>query len=222
MTMTDDDFTSNAAARLSPIAQVRAYWEALRVDGAVPLRSRINPRGIEAALSSTFLIERVAPGMARFRIAGMDLADLLGMEARGMPISAIFSPSSRPELADKLELVFQTSSILSLGVTGCAGVLQPALSAQIMILPLRDEAGGTGLALGCIAMKGAIGRTPRRIAIESSSLTPVIAPKADALVKQAGFAPQLVASNGATVAADTDQFAPVTIRKKRPHLRLVT
>ena len=43
------------------IAEVRAYWEALRNGRQAPLRSEIDPRGIERALEHAFITERVAP-----------------------------------------------------------------------------------------------------------------------------------------------------------------
>ncbi len=75
-------------SRFAMLAEVRAYWEGLRVAGDLPRRDQIDPRGIAGALENTFLLERVAPGIARFRLAGMQLHDLMGMDVRGMPLSA--------------------------------------------------------------------------------------------------------------------------------------
>ncbi|MEL6992372.1 MAG: PAS domain-containing protein, partial [Pseudomonadota bacterium] len=47
-----------------------AYWNALRVNLDVPRRCDVDPRGIAGILSRTFILERVAPGLARFRVAG--------------------------------------------------------------------------------------------------------------------------------------------------------
>jgi len=33
------------------------------------MRSQIDPRGLEQVLPSAFILERIAPGVARFRIA---------------------------------------------------------------------------------------------------------------------------------------------------------
>jgi hypothetical protein len=46
------------------IAQVEAYWNALRGDKLLPKRSEIDPRGIERALENAFILERIAPGCA--------------------------------------------------------------------------------------------------------------------------------------------------------------
>lgn len=152
------------------LAQVRAYWEALREGNGIPLRSQLDPRGIESALSSAFLIERIAPGIARFRIAGMDLADLMGMELRGMPFSAAFCPASREKLASVLEQVFAKPAILTMALTAERGYSRPALSSRLLVLPMRSEQGDERLALGCFAIEGNIGRSPRRFEIDSHAL----------------------------------------------------
>ena len=177
-----------------PLAQLRAYWEGLRVDGGIPTRSQISPRGIESALSCTFLIERVAPGIARFRIAGMDLADFMGMEVRGLPFSSIFCPGARGELSAKLEAVFHESAILSLEMTAERGLARPALSAKMLALPLRNEQGQVALALGCMALKGQAGRTPRRFDILDSSMD-VLAPIVPKLRAVTGIAPKRLATS---------------------------
>ena len=88
------------------VDEVRTYWEALRAGRPVPLRSEVDPRGIEGALDCSFILERMAPRVARFRVAGGHLNDLMGMEVRGMPLTAMFSPASRGEVGAILADVF--------------------------------------------------------------------------------------------------------------------
>lgn len=151
--------------RFAMLAEVRAYWEGLRDGGALPERDRIDPRGISGALENTFLLERVAPGLGRFRIAGMQLHDLMGMDVRGMPMSALFEPSVRNRLSDALEGVFSGPAVLELWLEAERGIGRPALEARMIVLPLVGSKGETDLALGCLAMEGALGRAPRRFAI---------------------------------------------------------
>ena len=92
----------------SPLAQVEAYWEALRGTRLMPSRAEIDPRGIEQALEYSFIVERIAPGIARMRIAGSHLSDLMGMEVRGMPLTSFITPGSRRQVSDTLEEVFET------------------------------------------------------------------------------------------------------------------
>jgi hypothetical protein len=226
MTMDRDetpDFHDDPTCAFDPLVQVRAYWEGLHEDGMIPLRSQISPRGIETALSSTFLIERVAPGMARFRIAGMDLSDIMGMDSRGMPISAFFTTEARPDLAKHLEQVFAAPAMLSMDLSALPELGRPTLTARLLALPLRDEKGRTGLALGCIALSGGIGRSPRRFDIGRATVTPLFAPKPRLPIASANarrFTPQVVASSAPRVFAETAARFDSTGSRK-PHLRLV-
>ena len=82
------------ASFYNPIAEVEAYWEALRGSRLMPTRAEIDPRGIEQALEYAFIVERIAPGIARLRIAGSHLNELMGMEVRGMPLTAFIASYS--------------------------------------------------------------------------------------------------------------------------------
>ena len=55
---------------LSPLHQAEAYWTAIGGTGTVPRRSDLDPRGLGNILDQTFLLERIAPGLARVRLAG--------------------------------------------------------------------------------------------------------------------------------------------------------
>jgi len=215
------DTAFGTTSRIDPLVQVRAYWEGLRDDDVIPQRSQINPRGIEQVLSSTFLIERVAPGVARFRIAGMHFADVMGMEVRGLPISSIFTPSARAELTQKLEQVFAGPAMMTLNVLAAAGLGRPALTARLLMLPLRDDAGQITMALGCINLSGSIGRTPRRFDIAGCTLAP-LAPIGP-LTPRTEFAPQIVAKiEQPAFAEDAAKFeAHPTAKTPKPFLRLV-
>lgn len=160
------------AGRFPAIAQVRGYWEGLRSGNALPLRSAIDPRGIEGALDCAFLLERIAPGIARFRLAGMALADLMGMDVRGMPLSAFVDPAGRERLGGVLEQVFSGPSVLDLSLEAERGIGRPALEGRMLILPVRGDA-GADLALGCLATDGGTGRSPRRFHISRALLEPL-------------------------------------------------
>lgn len=152
------------------IAQVEAYWEALRAGRLLPKRSDIDPRGIDQALENAFIIERIKVGVARFRVAGSHLSDLMGMEIRGMPITSLFAPNHRRPVADLLEEVFQTpaSCRLSLYATGASP--RQTLDAQLILLPLKSDLGDVSRALGCLVAQGDIGVAPRRFDIAEQHL----------------------------------------------------
>jgi hypothetical protein len=144
---------------------VRNYWESLRHDGRLPQRCDIDPRGFSGVLERVFLIERIALGQARFRLSGMHLHDLLGMDARGMPLGAFFEPVARTRISEVLEQVFSDSTILTLHLEAERSLGQPKLQGLMQILPLSTENGAKPLALGCLVSDGKVGRSPRRFAI---------------------------------------------------------
>lgn len=162
------------AVRFPALAHLRAYWHALcDAPGVPPLRSRIDPRGIADALDQTFLAERIAPGIARFRLAGMHLADIMGMDARGMVLSTLFEPGSRAELATTLEAVFVRPAMVEIALEAERGLGRPTLEGRMLLLPLRSDDGKISLCLGCLATDGPLGRSPRRFATARRTVTPL-------------------------------------------------
>lgn len=154
------------ASDFPQIQVVRAYWEALRSPGSLPRREDINPRGMASALEQVFLVEEVAPNHGRLRLAGMALADLLGMDLRGMPMTALFDPVARARLSEALGGLFRHEYLLDLWLEAERGIGRPPLFARMQLLPLIGSNGESGLALGCLGIKGQIGRAPRRFTIQ--------------------------------------------------------
>ena len=157
-----------------PISELEAYWEGLRNGRLVPLRSEIDPRGMSGALEHAFVAERIAPGMARLRVSGMHLADLMGMEMRGMPLSSLFEPEGRGALAETLEAVFAEPAAAKLDLVSPSSFGRSSLKADMILLPLRSDTGAVERLLGCIVADGAIGRQPRRFAVERRALKTLI------------------------------------------------
>ena len=163
------DFGRQGIGRGEPaptvLHEVRAYWESLRAEGRLPLRKDIDPRGLASALDKVFLIEQIAPGQARFRLAGNQFHDLMSMDVRGMPLSALFETVSRERLRIGLQGVFDDAAALHIGIEAERGIGRPALAGRMLLLPLRGGAEEPILALGVLSCKGQIGRAPRRFAI---------------------------------------------------------
>lgn len=147
-------------------AELRAYWEALRNGRLVPAREEVDPRGIERALQYTFILERVAPGMGRFRLAGMHLCDLMGMEVRGMPLTAFFAAGSRQQVSEACEAVFRDPAIAEADLTSEPGYGRPQITARMLLLPLRSDLGDVTRMLGCLVAEGPIVRAPRRFEVK--------------------------------------------------------
>jgi hypothetical protein len=156
------------------IGELRGYWEGLRQTRAIPSRGDVDPRGIRRALDYAFILERIAPGAARFRLAGRHLIDLMGMEVRGMPICSFLNTSSRGRLSDVLESVFRGPQIAELCLDSPATYGRPAMTGRMLILPLRSDLGDVTRALGCLICEGEIGEGPRRFDLASDQVFPVI------------------------------------------------
>ncbi|MHC9237503.1 PAS domain-containing protein [Pseudooceanicola sp. 502str34] len=171
-------------ARFGAIAEVEAYWQALRAGRLVPRRADIDPRGIERALEYAFVLERIAAGLARLRIAGTHLSDLMGMEVRGMPLSTFFTPESRSRIGDVLEQVFDSPAIATLTITAERGIGKPALEGKLILLPLMSDLGDVTRVLGCLATQGAVGRAPRRFAVTAVEVRPLLGDAAQGLAPE--------------------------------------
>ena len=147
------------------------YWQGMRRGGDVPLRSAIDPRGIENLLSHAFIAEKVTPGLARLRVAGTHLSDLMGMEVRGMPLSSLIAPAHRDQLSDAMVNLFEQPAQIRLNLLAPGSVRRSALSGALVILPLRSDLGDISRALGCLVTSGQIGQAPRRFEITQCRIT---------------------------------------------------
>lgn len=158
---------TNKSIQGKDLGALRLYWESMRVNGDVPRRSHIDPRGLEALLENALIAEKIAPGLARMRIAGQHLSDVMGMEVRGMPISAFIAPDHRDQLALALSELFERPAVVTLHLNAPGKLGQPEMSATMVLMPLRSDLGDISRALGCFVTRGSIGRTPRRFEITS-------------------------------------------------------
>jgi hypothetical protein len=193
---------------------VLGYWERLRAGRAAPLRSEIDPRQIEAALEHSFILERVAPDTVRFRVAGMHLCQIMGMEVRGMPPSAFFTPEERGEFARVLDGVFTRPEVAELDlISEGPGLVR--LEARMLILPMRSDLGEMNRALGCLVAQGTIGAPPRRFRIGAVKSTRIAAADQPARAERApGFAEP-------RAAFEAPPARPRPDATPRPNLRLV-
>ncbi|MEZ5912079.1 MAG: PAS domain-containing protein [Paracoccaceae bacterium] len=183
------------------LQEVRGYWEALRAGAALPRRADLNPRGMERVLEHVFLLERVAPGVARFRLAGQTLHGAMGMDVTGMPISALIEPESREAMAKALERVFAEPAILTGDLVALRGIGRPALDGALLLLPLLGDSGRSDRALGCIDLEGSPGRAPRRFQARGLSVSPVAARRDETAQSQAPPPPVSPMRDGSSKAA---------------------
>lgn len=188
------------------------HWEELRGSRIAPLRSEIDPRRIENALEHAFILEQVAAGEPRCRVAGMRLSDLMGMEMRSMPITALIAPEGRDAFSSILKRMFTNPEIVELQLSAAEGT---ALSAEMLLLPMKNDMGTVSRILGAVITTGLLAAPPNRFLISAKKITRIIASDgAGAHQAMAGFAEP---ANG--FAARTDPGAPP--ERLRGYLRLV-
>lgn len=147
------------------LANLERYWQTLRNAQRVPSRNDIEPRLIDDAIPHAFILQRVAPGIGRIRVAGQRLNELIKMDARGMPISSFFAPDARDQLAKLVEAAFRDPAIMSIPLTAPGGFGRTVVTGRMLLLPLRDHTGATSRILGAMVTNGDIGRKPRRFTI---------------------------------------------------------
>ena len=211
------DITAGGAAAHPALDCLIRVWSGLAAAaGGLPRRAEIDPRGIEPALPHAFVAERIAPGLARFRLAGHRLAELMGMDLRGMPLSALIEPDDRDAFRRLVAAAFETPAMVRARIAAGWGLGRPALGGGLLLLPLRDEAGGVTRLLGGLVAEGSPGRAPRRFRIAAAEVAqvpgPAEAPPASAARPGTAGAPLARPAGGAAAGRRT---------AARPALRLV-
>lgn len=192
------------------LTELEKYWASLPKSRGVPHRKDVDPSALSGLLEDSFIIERVAPGVARIRVAGRNVAKLIGIEPRGLPLTAAFLPASRGEMAQHIEAAFTAPAVIELALEGPRAVGQPLLNGKILMLPLRDDHGRVSRVLGVLVMSGRRGLGGRRF-----KLSDQIAPRVDPIV---GL--HAVSSNVAPlVPAGVMPQMPQNDRHDRPNLR---
>jgi len=182
---------ANPAPALAQTAidQVCAYWASLPRNGLAPNRADVDASAIAGALPDLFIAEFVTPRVARLRLVGHRVEDLLDMEMRGMPLTALFTGPARPVLTDALEQVARGARVI-LPLDGEVGFGLPALTGQMALLPLCDQTGAITRVMGVILYQGTIGRKSRRLNVSAphaSLLPPLTASIAPAPRKTPAF-----------------------------------
>ena len=161
---------SDPSALDDPILNnLERYWRSLRHAQQIPTRTAIDPSQIDTALPYAFILQRVAPGTARFRVAGQRIYDLLKMDARGMPFSTLFQPEARDDITDLIEAAFGEPAIIGLPLVSAGGLLQPEMRGAVILLPMQDDAGVTNRMLGAIVTPDATKSRARRFAIDADA-----------------------------------------------------
>jgi hypothetical protein len=89
-----------------------AYWNEVRGNRLAPKRFEIEPSCLAEILPDTFILERIDPQTARFRLAGTRICEAFGVEFRGANFFEMFAPE------DRAALQRQFSAIAGQGAAG--------------------------------------------------------------------------------------------------------
>lgn len=172
--------------------QLERYWAGLLPDGGLPARSQIDPRAIRGVLSHVFILERIAPGVARFRIAGTELNRITGTDLRGAPLTTLFAARSRADVAAAVETCLGTPAITEATVKPHSG--DAADCGTMLMLPMTCDAGRASRILGALVLpKGTkpcpldIGWHLARPVFDGSHAADTVPPPADTATSRPGL-----------------------------------
>lgn len=149
------------------LAELERYWAGLAPAGQVPRRSDIDPAALRGLIEDCMMLERVAPGVARVRVAGQRINDLSGYDLRGMPLSVMFTPQARATLTRAVERAFHGPAIVEVPLRSHGGLTQPALDGRLILLPLKDGFGRVTRCLAALVASGRRGKGGRRFEIDT-------------------------------------------------------
>lgn len=160
-------FTARSGEQDYPaVRAVQSHWNELRGDRICPSRAELDPKPLAHCLDVMFVAELVAPSVARLRLCGQQLGELLGMEPRGMPLSVFFNGDARTELAQALAQVAQGARAV-MPLRSDAGFGQAAIDGMLALMPLSDPDGRITRVLGVLETRGPAGRAPRRFRLSA-------------------------------------------------------
>lgn len=168
----DPDLTirkgSNPQAQQTMLAALENAWWALAPGEGVPMRREVSSLTMGAALPYGFIAEQIAPGHARFRVAGRKICEMMGCEARGMPLSCMFNAGARSDFATILGQVFDGPALADIPLRAPRGFGRAQLNGRMLILPLANDDGIVNRAMGAVVLDGPSGGSVRRCDIPAA------------------------------------------------------
>ena len=169
------------------IVGLLSYWESLRAGRIAPMRSELDPREITGVLEHTFVLEYNDPLDVRFRLAGMKLCEMMGMELRGMPARALIDLGHRDELSRIIEDIVNNPKIVELQLQSNAE--SGVVTARMLMLPMQDQHGNIARILGCLTTDRPNMMQPQRFEITEVKTTRIVGTMATTAPEQIeGFA----------------------------------
>ncbi|UWQ97968.1 PAS domain-containing protein [Rhodobacteraceae bacterium S2214] len=149
------------------LTRVEAHWQDMRKGSALPNRVDMTPGPLSDSLAHCFTLERVTPSVARFRVAGRAIHQILNLEPRGMPISALFTPMGREMVAPIIYDVCEGPEISEIPLVAPRGLGRSPLRGRMLLLPLKHDGEAVNRIFGAIVIDGRAGRRPLRFEFDS-------------------------------------------------------
>jgi hypothetical protein len=150
-----------------------SVWSGQRGDATVPLTTDLTDALTSPFADHMMMLDSHGPGAIRIRRGGRVIRALLGTEARGLPVRALFHVVGRSRILTTVDQAFGEPSVVTLDLEEhTIGDAMP-LRAQLLLLPLRDASGAITKALGCVALQGPIGDGPHRFRMTGQQAAPV-------------------------------------------------
>ena len=146
----------DTGSRPAQIVALERYWRQLRGARTLPVLTEVDPAQIDSALPYSFIGERMASGIVRLRVTGQRMSQMIGSDARGMPLSSLFAMPARPTLASEIELVFQAPAVVDIPVSHTSDPSREI--GRLLMLPLEDHAGQATRMMGAIVLTEAAQR----------------------------------------------------------------
>jgi hypothetical protein len=154
------------------IIDLLSYWESLRAGRVAPMRSELDPREISSVLEHTFVLEYNHALDVRFRLAGIKLCEMMGMELRGMPARSLIELGHRDELSRIVDDLIHDPKIVELQLRSNEN--KGGMTARMLLLPMQDQKGKIARILGCLTFNGANMQHPQRFEIEKVKTTRIV------------------------------------------------
>jgi hypothetical protein len=151
------------------LTSLERYWRSLRHARHIPVRNDLNTNKRDSAQPHAFILQRVAPGTARFRVAGQRVHDMLKMDARGMPFSTLFHSEVREDIATLVETAFGEPAIIGMPLVSAGAFMRPKLHGAMLLLPMQDDKGETSRLLGAFVTPDIAQTRPRRFEINGNA-----------------------------------------------------
>ena len=115
------------------------YWQARRNGEAAPARASIDPMDFVQILPQVIMLGRRGPGDYVFRLVGGFVADLHGLDLRGVDFTALWAQNARQPIRNALEDARRDPAAIHITADVQAGEL--TLPVSLVLLPLTNAEG---------------------------------------------------------------------------------